>query len=346
MTVQPIPLSSATEQQLPPAQTERLEELQQRTSRTVAGSLSPATLRSYRTGWRQWQEWAEETGVPVMPAVAETVAAWAQHLHDKGMKADSVAVRLAAVSYAHQIARRSDGQPVENPVNDQWVKLVLRGLRKTDAANGVRRRQAKPLSDADIARIEAIAPLPRPLGSRRVESETTAAKRACWEIAVVRLLRDGLLRISEVAAALWEDLQPLDDGSATLHIRRSKTDQLGEGAEVWLSPATYEALLRLQAQQASDPANTYERIVGDISLNTVTYRLDKAFRYAGLGAGYSGHSGRVGMAQDLAANGAGLTAIMTAGRWKSSGMPARYAERQSAQRGAVADWYRNQGGGT
>ena len=44
----------------------------------------------------------------------------------------------------------------------------------------------------------------------------------------------------------------------------------------------------------------------------------------------------VSMAQDLAASGVELPALMSAGRWKSSRMPARYTERQAADRGAVA----------
>ena len=45
------------------------------------------------------------------------------------------------------------------------------------------------------------------------------------------------------------------------------------------------------------------------------------------------------MAQDLAAAGVELPELMTAGRWKSSRMPARYTERQAAGRGAVARYY-------
>jgi len=45
------------------------------------------------------------------------------------------------------------------------------------------------------------------------------------------------------------------------------------------------------------------------------------------------------MTQDLAASGAELPAIMQAGRWKSPAMPARYAERALAGRGAVARFY-------
>ena len=40
-----------------------------------------------------------------------------------------------------------------------------------------------------------------------------------------------------------------------------------------------------------------------------------------------------------------LPALMTAGRWKSSRMPARYTERQAADRGAVARYYHETGGG-
>ena len=62
-----------------------------------------------------------------------------------------------------------------------------------------------------------------------------------------------------------------------------------------------------------------------------------------LGEGFTGHSGRVGMAQDLAATGVDLPALMTAGRWKSSRMPAKYTERQAAGRGAVARYYQRRG---
>ena len=57
----------------------------------------------------------------------------------------------------------------------------------------------------------------------------------------------------------------------------------------------------------------------------------------------SGHSARVGMAQDLVAGGADLAAVMQAGRWKSPTMPARYAERLLAKRGAVAGYYGRRG---
>ena len=47
-------------------------------------------------------------------------------------------------------------------------------------------------------------------------------------------------------------------------------------------------------------------------------RVRAAAKDAGLGEGYTGHSGRVGMAQDLVKSDVELPALMTAVRWKSS----------------------------
>ena len=52
--------------------------------------------------------------------------------------------------------------------------------------------------------------------------------------------------------------------------------------------------------------------------------------------GLSGHSFRIGLAQDLTAAGEGLAAICQAADWKSPAMPTRYAEALAARSGAVA----------
>ncbi len=54
--------------------------------------------------------------------------------------------------------------------------------------------------------------------------------------------------------------------------------------------------------------------------------------------GFSGHSGRVGLAAALSRAGASTHEIAAAGGWKSAGMVIRYTRRETARRGAVA-WY-------
>ena len=70
-----------------------------------------------------------------------------------------------------------------------------------------------------------------------------------------------------------------------------------------------------------------------LSPQQIGRRVTAAAKAAGLGEGFSG---RVGMAQDLASTGTEMPALMTAGRWTNSKMPARYTERQAAGRGALA----------
>ncbi len=50
----------------------------------------------------------------------------------------------------------------------------------------------------------------------------------------------------------------------------------------------------------------------------------------------SGHSVRVGAAQDLLAIGLDLGSVLQAGRWSPTRMPLRYTENTLASRGAMA----------
>ena len=56
----------------------------------------------------------------------------------------------------------------------------------------------------------------------------------------------------------------------------------------------------------------------------------------------SGHSTRVGAAQDMIAYGVELPAILQAGRWKSTAMVNRYGERLLAQQSGAAQLARMQ----
>ena len=56
----------------------------------------------------------------------------------------------------------------------------------------------------------------------------------------------------------------------------------------------------------------------------------------------SGHSTRVGAAQDMVAEGIGMAAILHAGRWKSAAMVNRYGERLLARRSGAAQLARLQ----
>ena len=106
-----------------------------------------------------------------------------------------------------------------------------------------------------------------------------------------------------------------------------KTDQAGEGAYVVVTPDTLTALKQLR--QDSEAWSDDESVFG-LSMSQISRRVDSMARAAGLGEGYSGHSGRVGLAIRMTRRGAPLQAVQTHGRWKSPSMPARYTRSEKA----------------
>ena len=223
----------------------------------------------------------------------------------------------------------------DDSTDNEAVRQIMKGIAR---AHGKPQKQAKPLTAEALAAVKATAKSRRPLGGpgNRQESAERAARRAQVDLALLATLRDGLLRRSEAAALTWGDVEFQDNGSALLQLRRSKTDQEAEGITLYVGREAAQALLAIRP--APELLNPGESVFG-MTTRHIGNRVKAAAKAAGLGEGYTGHSGRVGMAQDLVKSGVELPALMTAGRWKSSKMPARYTERQAADRGAVARYY-------
>ena len=288
------------------------------------------TIRCYRSQWRSFLAWAAANRIPAVPAEPEHVAAYlAERFEQHGHKPATLRVAAAAIAYVHS----SCGLP--NPCIHQDVKRTLRGATRVA---GKAQKQAKGLTADALDAIEAIACRPRLGKNGRRESAQTAARRGSVDIALIRLMRDALLRVSECAALTWSDIETAPDGSGRLLIRRSKTDPDGEGAVLFVSP---QAMAALASIRNGAPA---ELRVFELSPNQISLRIKKAAVAAGLGEGFSGHSPRVGMAQDLARIGVELPSLMTAGRWRSPTMPAHYTRNETADRGAVAQFYNHRRG--
>ena len=208
----------------------------------------------------------------------------------------------------------------------------MKGIART---HGRSQRQAKPLTAEALAAVRATANTRRPLDGKKQESAERASWRGRVDLALLSVLRDGLLRRSEAHLLTWADVDFRNNGNALLQLRRSKTDQEDEGVVLYIGKHAADAL---KAIKPAEELLDLQAPVFNLSPQQIGRRVTAAAKAAGLGEGFTGHSGRVGMAQDLASTGTELPALMTAGRWKNSKMPARYTERQAAGRGAVAKY--------
>ena len=293
------------------------------------GSTSENTRASYRSAWKTFSQWAGSRAALAMPASPALVAGYLSHLvEDRRLSVATVRIHRAAIAAVHKANGHAD------PTDNEGVRRVLKSIAR---AHGRAAKQAKPLTAEAMAAVRATAATRRPLGNaKKQESAEKASWRARMDLALLSVLRDGLLRRSEAAALTWGDVELRENGSALINVRRSKTDPDAEEVTLYIGPQAGQALRAIRPAEELLDRNTP---VFGLSPRQIGRRVDAAARAAGLGEGFTGHSGRVGMAQDLAKTGAELPALMTAGRWKSSTMPARYTERQAADRGAVARYY-------
>lgn len=290
-------------------------------SEAAAGAFSASTERALASDTRLWSAWCSDNGHSPLPAAPGAVVAFVKAMADN-RKPATVSRYLSSLAHMHRAVNAPD------PTKTNEVTLAMRALRRSKPT---RQRQAAPLN-ANIL--------------ERLTVALTDSARDLRDIALLRLARDTLARRSELVAMDLSDLENGVDGSATIIIRRSKTDQDGQGAIQFVSPPTRAAIEAYLAAVGISDGAMFRSIrkngaaggrLTDRSVANIFKRLAAA---AGVNADHvSGHSARVGMAQDLMAAGAELPALMQAGRWKSPTMPARYGERQAASRSAVAKFY-------
>ena len=135
-----------------------------------------------------------------IPADPAQVAAYlAERIQEHGHKPATLRVAAAAIAFAHKTVKADD--PCASPE-------VKRTLRCATRKAGRDQKQAEALTEEALAAIESTACEPRPGRGGRYESEETARCRGNLDIALIRLMRDAMLRVSEAAALTWRDVKP------------------------------------------------------------------------------------------------------------------------------------------
>jgi site-specific recombinase XerD len=179
---------------------------------SVAGYLlnekAASTRKCYAADWKDFDRWCGHRGLLPLPALPSTVALYLSHLADIGKKASTISRRCAAIAYRHRCAGID---PL--PTASEGVRAVLRGIRRSIGTAVTRKAPATH---------DVVGRMMDSCGDRLIDHRDRAL--VCLGFAAA-------LRRSELVALKVEDLEAVADGYR-LHIRRSKTDQTGEGQSV------------------------------------------------------------------------------------------------------------------
>ncbi|HEY1336327.1 MAG TPA: site-specific integrase [Bryobacteraceae bacterium] len=283
------------------------------------------TYKAYAADWRDFEGWCAAHRLPPLPAAPQTVMLYLSDLGGAGKKASTIGRRLAALAHVHRYAG------YESPSESRGVRELLAGMRRLHgtAAHGKEALLADDLR-AMIRRLGAS------LRDRR-------------DRALLLVGFAGAFRRSELTAIQMEDVKYVAEGMV-IDLRRSKTDQEGQGREVpipfgprtetcpvaafrgWVADAKIKAgpVFRSISRHGhlSDRALTADSVALLVKERAEAAGLDPAI--------YAGHSLRAGFATSAALGGAPEWAIMKQTGHRSRAMLDRYVRVASRFRGNAA----------
>ncbi|WP_425045273.1 tyrosine-type recombinase/integrase [Primorskyibacter sp. S87] len=278
----------------------------------LQGAYSSSTMRGYYSDTEAFVTWCATEGLPTpFPASVETVCLFLED-QGKSLAPSTVRRRLYAIRKVHRLLRLPD------PTYDEDINLAFRRVKRSKP---IRPKQAKGLTKDYLDQFLKNEP-DTPWGLRNR--------------AMLSLGYELLTRRAELVALLAEDIEELGDGTLRVLIRRSKSDPFGAGRTAFTSQRTAR-FVRDWLDWRGDyipwlfcPIYQGKAVNRDLSTTTVKRLIKDAATRAGLDAAevnaFSGHSLRVGAAQDLLKRGFDTAAIMRAGGWKSIGVLTRYLE--------------------
>lgn len=274
--------------------------------RFISSSLSAGTQRGYAADLAHFR--ASGRNIPCSPrALAEYLADLAE-THAVA----TIQRRLAAIAKAHRALSHDD------PCRTAIVKATMSGIRRT---KGTAQREARALQRDDLFAVLGL------MGDRTIDRRDKALLLVGFA---------GAFRRSELVGFDCGDVEH-DRGGIILHLRRSKTDQTGQGRKIAIPhgrtrwcPVRHLTDWLAHAEIVQGPlfrsVDRHGHISRDrLSGDAVSMIIKRRVEAAGFNpATFSGHSLRAGLATSAAMLGASSWKIREQTGHKSDAMLARY----------------------
>jgi len=261
------------------------------TQNLLEAALSQRTLKAYRAWAERYRAFCTETQLD--PFSVASVGRWIEVLAER-YKMASIEQAAAAIRFLWKLK----GLP--NPFEAEPLRLLMRAMRRR---LGTAKRQVRPLLPEHLARVR-----------------WDAGTKGIRDRALFLLGFGAALRVSELCALRYEDIELSPEG-VVITIRRSKTDQTGQGRQVAIPRAkgilcpvkALEAYLAIRGHAAGPLFRSMHkgRLTGrPLDQRAVRYLVkDYADRLGLDPRAFSTHSLRAGLATAAALRGADMETI-------------------------------------
>ena len=278
------------------------------------------TIKSRMDNLKRFHNWSQGREI-----TDEVIADYLTRLFQKGNSVSTI--RIALDSIKRGLKENNNGVDVLLPI----TTLVMEGIRREGRDRGQGQRNG--LTWEQIEKICAV-------------QEDDGTLRGLRNSAIIRVMSDAMLRISEAAALLIDDIH-----DNTVLVRFSKTDQEGKGTHLYLCEDTRKVLNEYLERSGITEGGLFRRVAahgdglyhdrktGEIPALTrcgIRLVIQRCAARVGITEKISGHSPRIGSAISLAQAGATVVDMQEAGRWDNPDMPAYYARAQLSEQSPMA----------
>ncbi len=278
----------------------------------IEGAYAPATIRAYEKNFERFIAFSEKFNEYALPADSKLVTMYIKYISDGRLKSASIRIAVASISAIHKLNQLYD------PTSHPEVRLELRRMNRM---LGRESKQAQGINQ------EAL---------KKMISDTEDNLIGFRDRALLLTAYSGMCRRSELTELRVEDIAYSGDQPIKIKLRKSKTDQEGLGRWIFLNTEAQSSIIEwLKSSGIKDGKlfrgiNRPNKLSSGISASQVNRVYKKLARKSKMEVDFikniSGHSIRVGAAQDLLISGASLPIIMNKGRWSKADTVMRYLE--------------------
>ncbi len=280
-----------------------VKSLELETLKNLKSSKASNTLRAYKADFKDFALFCQQNNLNPMPSEPKIITLYLTHL-SKSSKFSTLKRRLASISVIHKL----NGYYL-----DTKHPIITENLLGIKRAKGTYQKAKKPILINDLKLI-----------INAIDEDKNQNNRLKNK-ALLLIGFSGGFRRSELVAILLDDTEFVSEG-VKIFVRRSKTDQSGEGMTKgipYFSNSNYCPVVSLKNWIKEGQIKSGK--IFDMSDKNVALIIKKYASAAGLDEKkYSGHSLRSGFATSTAELGAEERSIMAMTGHKTTQMVRRY----------------------
>ena len=294
-----------------------IKALQEETILNLQSSKASNTVRAYKSDFKDFGLFCAKNGFKSLPSEPKIVSLYLTYMSTKEAKMSTLKRRLVSIGVIHRL---------KGHYLDTKHPSIIENIMGIKRRKGSIQKGKKPILINDLKRIIDV-----------IDEQNNQDIKKLRDRSIILIGFSGGFRRNEIVSLDYDDLDFVEEG-LKIQIRRSKTDQFGEGSVKGLpyfNNSQYCPVISLKNWikiSKIDSGPLFRRFVKGSKLSekrltdqTVALLIKEYLRIAGIdNKNYSGHSLRSGFATSAAESGAEERSIMAMTGHKSTEMVRRY----------------------